>query len=244
MIEFASPIWDTRNSVYKVSITSSLTAASAPQYIDISGWTSLSELEIPDTETKEFKDLLKTIVTALLEKDRQASWFSTRLKETTVLRKLVHTWKATADTPPPHEWSVLHWKPVSLKIGKDGFTLLWEVSSYSQSTPRISSRFLPAVSGPPSPRPESPTAPVIPTTTRQITIQAEEAVYDDIPFSNEHTAEVFEEQVRDKQSLQEARLRLALAKLKAQRLSENYYKKYGELYEEEETDSEEESVNF
>jgi hypothetical protein len=45
--------------------------------------------------------------------------------------------------------------------------------------------------------------------------------------------------MRDKDALQEARLRLALAKLKANRLSNTYYQKYGEVYTDEGEDSDE-----
>jgi hypothetical protein len=80
---------------------------------------------------------------------------------------------------------------------------------------------------------ESPTEEAV----RQITINPSakaateelEAVAD-IPFTNENTAIDFQQQIRDKDAIHEARLRLALAKLKANRLSNTYYQKYGEVY--------------
>ena len=59
-----------------------------------------------------------------------------------------------------------------------------------------------------------------------------EAVYD-IPYANDRTMDLHE-QMKDRQALQEARLRLALAKLKAERLRNAYFSKYGEAYSEEE----------
>jgi hypothetical protein len=58
-----------------------------------------------------------------------------------------------------------------------------------------------------------------------------EAVYD-IPYANGRTMDLHE-QMNDRHALQEARLRLALAKLKAERLKNTYYSKYGEAYSEE-----------
>jgi hypothetical protein len=82
--------------------------------------------------------------------------------------------------------------------------------------------------------------------TKQITIHpsAKQAIDEleavaDIPFTNENTAIDFQQQMRDKDALQEARLRLALAKLKANRLSNTYYQKYGEVYTDEGEDSDE-----
>jgi hypothetical protein len=77
------------------------------------------------------------------------------------------------------------------------------------------------------------------TETRQVIIHQTgelESTYD-IPYAdNNNTAMDFEQQERDKRILQEARLRLALAKLKSERLAENYYRKYGEVPEDEFSD--------
>lgn len=235
-MEFSSPIWDARTSVYKITIRSRFQLASDPQFVDLSG-TSFN-VEIPDTSSEELKNIVGEFVSSLIAKDAQAKWFSSRLKETSILKRLSHKWLGS-DINPTHEWSVALWSPMFLEVASQGFTLHWQVTRFEESTPQISSRFL-AIS-----RPESPTA-VAEEATKQITIHPSakqtidelEAVAD-IPFTNENTAIDFQQQMRDKDALQEARLRLALAKLKANRLSNTYYQKYGEVYTDEGEDSDE-----
>ena len=230
-MEFSSPIWDARTSVYKIAIRTHFILASEPQFVDLSG--SSFNLEMPDTSSEELKNIVGEFVTALIAKDAQAKWFSSRLKETSILKRLSHKWVGS-DISPTHEWFVAFWSPISLEVASQGFTLYWQVKRFEESAPQISSRFL-AIS-----RPESPTEEV----TKQITIQPSakmatdelEAVTD-IPFTNENTAIDFQQQMRDKDALQEARLRLALAKLKENRLSNTYYQKYGEVYTDEGEDS-------
>jgi len=132
---------------------------------------------------------------------------------------------------------------MSLEISTKGFTLFWSILGITKASPKIPLRFLPPVS-----RPESPTIP--PADVRQFTIQpptepsASEELEQviDIPFANENTAD-FEKQMRDRSAVQEARLRLALAKLKAERLTTNYYEKYGEVLTDEESEEESDTSN-
>jgi len=234
-MDFSRPTWDSKNSVYKIQMTgTTVIIVSEPQYVDLSGG---GKVEIPDMNTEEFKDACNTFTSALIAKDKESKWFATRLKESSVLKRLTHVW---ADPPPAAYpltgWFTSLWRPILVEIGTSGFVLNWQLLGFEAAEPQISSRFLPTLSGPPSPKPEEAT----PTDLKQITIQAGnelETVYD-IPFTNENTAIDFNEQLRDKESLQEAKLRLALAKLKAQRLARSYYDKYGEGDEEDEEDEE------
>lgn len=246
-MEFSSPIWDARTSVYKITIRTSLTLASEPQYVDLSG-TSYT-IESPDKSSDEMKSIVQTFVAALLAKDAQAKWFSSRLKESSILKRLDHVW-VESDMNPVHEWSIAHWSPIFLEVASQGFTIHWRVSRFEESTPQISSRFL-AISRPESPTAESENQRSAQSLDRQVTHEAwkqitiqpslkmgmpaeEMETVNDIPFTNENTAIDFQQQMRDKDALQEARLRLALAKLKANRLSNTYYQKYGETFTDEE----------
>ena len=234
-MEFSTPTWDPKNSIHKIRITTTnICLTSDPQYLDLSGG---SKVEIPDMNTEDFKGACEAFVTALITKDGTSKWFATRLKESSVLKRLTHAW---TDPPPAAYpltgWFTSLWRPILVEIGTSGFVLHWQLLGFEAAEPQISSRFLPTLSGPPSPKPEEAT----PTDLKQITIQAGnelETVYD-IPFTNENTAIDFNEQLRDKESLQEAKLRLALAKLKAQRLARSYYDKYGEAEEEDEDEEE------
>ena len=236
-MEFLTPVWNTQKSSYSIGIQKAPFLFSDSQYIDISS--NDIEIESPDTNNADFKKLIGIFVSSLLEKDAEAKWFATRLRESSILRRLEHEW-SLPDTPPETQWVKAKWVPSSLEITQKSFVLHWKIQEFVEASPQISSRYMPPVSGPPSPVPERVEHET--PTTRQITIQRGpeelEQVYD-IPFTNENTAIDFTQQMEDKHKLQEAKLRLALAKLKAQRLKENYYKKYGEGFSsEDEVDSE------
>lgn len=227
-MDFASPIWDSKSQSYKIFIQSSITISSAPQYIDLSS--NQIEIEYPDISNSSV--MIKSFIQSLLAKDAEAHWFSTRLRESSILRKLNFEWDVSPSILPTHSWTSAVWTFHYLQITTQGFTLHWKLLRFDESHPQISSRFLPALSAPATPRPASPEP-----ETRQITIQATdsdelEAVYD-IPYATDRTMDLHE-QMKDRQALQEARLRLALAKLKAERLKNAYYSKYGESYSEEE----------
>lgn len=221
-MEFSSPTWDPHRSIYRITLRSRFCVDSEPQYVDLSG--SQFTVETPDTESEMMKKLVKEFVTHLLAKDQEAKWFASRLKESSILKRLAHKW-IPSELKPSSEWVIARWCPVTLEVTSQNFTLVWQVRQFEPSTAQISSRFL-SLS-----RPESPTEAI-----RQITIQPSnelEAVTD-LPFTNETTAIDLEQQMRDKEEVQEARLRLALAKLKANRLVHTYYQKYGEAFTDEE----------
>lgn len=234
-VSFGTPSWDARKSVYTIQINTPTVICSDAQYIDLSG--SSQVIESPDTGSEVFQVFLKSFVKSLVEMDAQHKWFSSRLKEVSLLKRLSHKW-LPCDVLSTFDWAEGQWKPFSLEISTQGFILCWSLIGFTKASPKINSRFLPPISRPESPTYEEPVG-----NLRQFTIQTsgdhdELEQVTDIPFTNENTAVDFQQQMRDKGALQEARLRLALAKLKAERLSNTYYQKYGEDLPDEESDLE------
>lgn len=222
-------MWDTHKSVYNIVVNTTLKVFSESQYFDLSG--NSQTVESPDVDSDEFKAFLKDFAGALIETDTQHKWFASRLKESSLLKRLSHNWLTHHTVTSLFNWAKAEWAPTLLAISSKGYTLTWALTSFQKGTPKIPLRFLPPVS-----RPESPTAEV-----RQITLQppsTDELEQVDIPFTTENTAHVSDEQMRDRNVLHEARLRLALAKLKEHRLSNTYYQKYGEVLTDEESDGE------
>ncbi len=232
---FVTPVWDSKLQTYKIMISSpTVRLSSAPQYIDISS-NGAAEIEHPDMTSSEAVEVVSQFIKALLLKDSQENWFSTRLRESSILKKLEHKWELNSTVVPTHNWIRAVWAMNSLEITTKGFTLRWMLLRFESAQPQISSRFLPALSAPQTPRSASPEPDV-----KQITIQPtaemnldELEVGYDIPYANDRTMNL-QEQMNDRHALQEARLRLALAKLKAERLKNAYFSKYGEEYSEEE----------
>lgn len=231
MLSFATPTWDARGSVYIIQISTSSVILSDAQYIDVSGNDRV--IEPPDTSSDIFQNFVKTFVNTLITKDTESKWFASRLKETSILKRLTHTWDLSDTLSPQSDWAEAQWKPYILEISTQGFRIRWKLIGFVKAPPKISLRFLPPLS-----RPESPTGATM--DVRQITIQTSadelEQVHD-IPFMEVSS----DQQMRDRGVVQEARLRLALAKLKSDRLTNTYYQKYGEVLTDEESDLDEAS---
>jgi hypothetical protein len=245
-ITFGTPSWDVLKSVHVINLHTTFTSLSESQYIDISG-NQYIEVSGPDMESDSLKTFIQSFVTELIKTDAQNKWFPSRLRESSILKRLSHEMtKVVAGEwilrrmDDKYEWASFEWKPTSLQISTKGFTLCWSVLGITKASPRIPLRFLPPVSRPESPiQNSSETANIRQFTIQPPTAEDELEQVADIPFTSENTAD-FDKQMRDKNAVQEARLRLALAKLKAERLSTNYYQKYGEELTDEE-DSEEDS---
>ena len=228
LISFGTPVWDASKSIYTLALNTAFTIVSDAQYIDLSGVSQT--VETPDTDTVVFKNFIGEFIKTLLDTDTRNKWFASRLKESSILKRLSHVWVSPNTVVSNFDWAEAEWKPSSLEISTKGFTLSWSLIAFNKTAPKISLRFLPPLS-----RPESPNQG---ESVRQITIQpsVDELQPADIPFTNENTAVDFEVQMRDRSALQEARLRLALAKLKAKRLSNTYYQKYGEVLTDDESE--------
>ena len=77
---------------------------------------------MPDTSSEELKNIVSEFVRSLIAKDAQAKWFSSRLKETSILKRLSHEWVAS-DMNPTHTWFIAFWTPIYLEVTSQGFTL-------------------------------------------------------------------------------------------------------------------------
>jgi len=235
MITFARPIWNSKTSTYVITLSApTLYIESEPQYCDISSIDI--KLEHPDLNNDSVKNTIKLIVESLIQKNKEVHWFATSLHESSILRRLEHKWKTNSMTPPSG-WFTAKWIPSILEVTSSSFMLSWNISSYEETTPRISSRFL-SLSEPPSPGSASPKSNK--ESVRQFTFEPGQTPYMeqvfDIPLST-NTAEIdLEEEKRERQFIREARLRVELAQMKLEKHLQNYYHKYGNIPDD--TDSE------
>ncbi len=245
MITFGKPVWNSKNNTYVIQISKpeEFVLSGEPQYTDVSS-NELS-IEHPDINNEDFKKLIKQFITCLIEKDKEVKWFATPLREASILRRLQHTW--TSVLSPPAGWCSAKWIPTTLEITSTSFVLTWAACSFEEASPRISSRFL-SLSEPATPRSQSPEpaqtsaqSPPIRQFTYQPSQNSElEQIYD-IPLSTDSQQIDLEEQRKERQSIREARLRVELAQMKLEKHIQNYYRKYGDIPDETDSESEETS---
>lgn len=234
-MEVANPVWNAKESSYVFHLSGS--------YFTVSPRSHLSPgvpFKAPVLDAAVVSLFLDVFV------DKTAKHFATPLRTTNIVPRLKHVW-----TPPTVDLTdkayILEWTPKEMIVKSREFCLVW-TSAAKESEPVISSDFLNlAASRSSSPAPES-------KDLRTIQLQAQTGLVEhDIPMSadlsdprmtleyenSSHSAE--------KKRIREARLRAALANLRAERLTEKYYQKYGTPTEDDSSglssDSEDEDQN-
>jgi hypothetical protein len=170
-----------------------------------------------------------------------AQYFSKQLPVSSFLQRLQHRWNTTEfsqDELHFEGWALLKWIPATVLFYKGYYELEWdlveiipqeafvpEVAAPEHVSPSPS----PSPSPPPSPSPFSLSLP-LPSPPPMEDIPLQEA---EIPPAAVTEASVKRErqEVREayKQKVRKARLRASLAQLRAEKLAEQYYLRYGNL---------------
>jgi hypothetical protein len=121
------------------------------------------------------------------------------------------------------------WKPISLKVKSNEFGLYWSVVEWKASEPLIRSDFFQSKS--PEPQPNLRTIHIQNTMDSLIPVS-------DLPLSDLpplHFEEESPEKREVRRRIREARLKVELARLKARRMEQKYYERYGEDLQDEES---------
>ena len=190
----------------------------------------------------------EALVDEFLEKAKK--YFTNPLTTERVLRHLRHT-VHKAEAPVNPAWYSLVWSPVIFVVKSGDFVVSWELVEAKEVEAVIPADFTSST----TPRAQSPTmaeAETVPRSRvpeqrteniRSIQIHDSLIPVGDLPlsdlpplsFANEET-----DPAKDaiKRRIREARLKVQLAKLKAQRMEHKYYERYGQAPEESEESSE------
>jgi hypothetical protein len=217
-MEVANPMWNSKESSYIFQLSGSYFALGGP----ISHSSPGSQFKTPV--------LTDALITSFLDEFvvKTSKHFATPLRTSTILPRLKHVWtQPTLDlTDKSYRFE---WTPKEMIVKSKEFSLVW-TSVAKETEPVISSDFLKLAAS----RSSSP-APAETKDLRTIQLQAQTGLIEhEIPMSldlsdprmmtleyenSPHSAE--------KKRIREARLRAALASLRAERLTEKYYQKYG-----------------
>ena len=224
-MEIGAPTWKPRETSYTFPIVHAgdqYKLVTAPQYIE--------DTETPDTPIIEEEDKVQVIIPfidAFISKTK--SRFASPLVTKNVVSRLTHIWLHSEAAPIQSAgWYKCTWSPKEFIVKPREFGMVWTPIAIEPDDPRIPSEFLEAPTpGRQSPAPELRTFQIQPPTTSQGLLELEPPLSDATEShlltleydASEHTTE--------KKRVREARLRAALASLKAERLAEKYYQKYG-----------------
>lgn len=177
------------------------------------------------------------IVKEFLEKTKK--YFTNPLTPEKVLRHLRQTMESTELPKWEVGWYEVTWKPTTFIVKSGEFTLLWEITDKKETGPVIPAEFIP----PTTPRAQSPVPEQTLQEVRSIQIHDSLIPVGDLPLSDLPPLSFGTEQQDPakeeiKRRIREARLKLQLAKLKAQRMEQKYFERYGTPAEETEDSSE------
>jgi hypothetical protein len=216
-MEVANPVWNSKDCSYVFQLSGS--------YFSVGGPISHSSPGVP------FKApvLTDALITSFLDEfvGKTSKHFSTQLRTSIILSRLKHVWTQPTLDLTDKSYRV-EWTPKEMIVKSKEFCLVW-TSVAKETEPVISSDFLNL-----APSRSSSPAPAETKDLRTIQLQAQTGLVEhEIPMSADlsdprmtleyenspHSAE--------KKRIREARLRAALANLRAERLTEKYYQKYG-----------------
>jgi hypothetical protein len=222
-MEIGRPTWTASNTSYTFPLQGTLpTLESSSVYIEP------STTSIP-VESRPSATVLISSSESLFEEfiEKSKKHFASALKLKTILSRLTHTWSMGAIPIETAGWYKPVWTPKEIIVKSREFVLAWTLLSLVPTEPVIPLEFLAA----PTPRAGSPaegvrTIQIQPTQTMSGLEETEpEFVDSDLhDFTNEYEASDLS---IERRKVREARLRAALANLKAERMAEKYYRKYG-----------------
>jgi hypothetical protein len=212
-MEIGIPTWNSSTTSYLFRILKSSYQVEQSLYFE-----SSTSVEIPANS-----DVSKAFVCEFLEKTKK--YFTTPLTAEKVLRHLHHT-TDTTNRPTEAGWFTLVWKPYAFIVKSGDFTLSWQIVEAKPTEPVIPADFTTT-----TPRAQSPALPEQ-ASLRQIQIHDSLIPVGDLPLSDlpplSFGTDSDPEKEESRRRLREARLKVQLAKLKAQRMEQKYYKRYGQ----------------
>jgi hypothetical protein len=216
MMQVSNPTWNPEESAYIFPLSSGPVVVGQPISFQ-------SDAILPDVSKET--SILHEILTSFLEKTKQ--YFVSPLSIERMKKYLTHH---IGDTLKQEEQGFFKpsWQPVYLKMKSNEFALYWSIVSWEKSEPLIQSDFF----RPQTPTPHSPEREAnLRTILIQNTVDSTLIPVGDLPLSDLPPLNFIEESPEKKEvrrRIREARLKVELAKLKAKRMEQKYYEKYGE----------------
>jgi hypothetical protein len=219
-MDILEPVWNSKDKYY------SFLLVNAPSWIQVSDTTAPAPNPVTD-----ISGMLTTFI------ERTAQYFMTPLSWSGLLASLEHIWvgwKEHIDSNPPVDRrppAQITWRPIEMRVASDAQKLVWTIESTEVPPLRIP----PGFGQPPPVRTVTVVSPEQEALISDLGMGMLEAT-DDIPYedSPDVTSEPVE-RAEQRKKIRQARLRAAMAKLRAERLTEKYLDRYGDLENEDDS---------
>lgn len=217
-MEISIPTWNAKDTSYTFKLLKHTYKADTTLYWDgpQTGLSLPASVACLEALLKEFLQLSK-------------KYFTNELVLEKVQKRLRHEILACDELPTTPNWYDLTFRPAHLIIKPAGeFVLGWSLAEFHETQPVIPADFL----GTTTPRAQTP-SPEQPQEIRTIHVHDSLIPVGDLPLSDLPPLS-FEQPPEDpaqeehKRRVREAKLKVALARLKAQRMEQKYYERYGE----------------
>lgn len=227
-MEIDTPIWNAEENAYTFHFTGDV------QTID----TDVVVLNVAELKPPHFELTTMTFLDKLLDLflDKTKRYFVSPLQKETVKKHLRHYIADVPTLPVSGTAYTPRFKPDYLKLKSNEFSLYWSVFEWKASIPQIRPDFFRSN----SPAPQSPELqPNLRTIHIQNTMDTLVPV-GDFPLSDLPPLDFVDDTPEKKEirrRIREARLKVELAKLKAKRMEQKYYERYGEARAETEDSS-------
>lgn len=204
----SKPIWSPANKTYTINILNHGTITYAevrstyePEVRSTSGNNFLNE---PDINKKEFQELFTDFIKVFIEFSKGV--FSTPIKDTIFTKRSKHIFKQISKTNNYGEKCLITWKPIKIIITSTNYEIYWDFDIVVLDNTINSEN--------------------ITLATTNIIEPAEE-IQEITTISPEQDNKNISRSLM-KKKVREARLKVAIAKLKAEKLAAKYFRRYGD----------------
>ena len=211
---FTSPIWNSSKSLYKVEFTPSYDFE-YNEYHDIN---NIIVSYVPDKNSSEFKEIVNNIAEKIYTEGNK--WFSSPIKPTAFLKRVSHVFSVPA-IPNNYGAKMVRviFTPTTLYIQANIFEITWK-ARFEKYEP-IMSNMIEFTEDLTQPEP-----------TRTIVIQSHPADVElieneEIAFDGSEIEMKISSRAIFKKRVREARLKASIATMKAERMAEKYFRRYG-----------------
>jgi hypothetical protein len=213
-MEIAPPIWNSTDMVYKFNINEC-----SEQFIYKTLSTFTNKIVVPAGDENNLLEKLPGIMDIFILTYQK--WFPGKLLDKSNLQKrLVHKWFCSS-TPDLKSGCLYHytWKPTAFMFGPQKFEINWMLSE---------------------------TKPIVTPGAKGVFAEMVETTTENLPLSSDTGPMNIEVRTRQefRKKVRQARLRSALAEMRAAKLAEEYYRRYEDMLDSDDSSlTDEESEN-